>query len=541
MRRLARKTITVILLLACAGFTIGCSAQTPAGTPLTSQAQSPSSQAQSPSSQAQSPSSQGAYLSGTSFAPETERAINDFIAAYGKDAPGWDGSAYVVSDFDNTTAIYDITYQCNVYQLQTMAFALDSTDLRAALASGLDESSEGNADWFDDIDAAYRYLWETYGPFTPAGLDEQAQKSVQADPQWMEFAAKMKALYGHVEDITDDPTACDWVLHWFSGMTEDEVYALYRRSCEAYRDVDSESVTWTSPKSVDSKLGSVSCEFTLGVSVPDDVKAMMKAYADNGIDVWICSASSVDGVRAAVDAYGLEECVHGVIGMTEKLENGVYRPVYDWETGYAWILSDDGAWEKTDLAIRALPSREGKVQAVENALVPLYGCGPLAGFMDSSGDFNFCTEFDSMKMVICYNRADRKITDGAGLVAAVAVCQQDVLGYDLAKANEAGDTYYLLQGRDENGKRALVPSRETLRLGQIEPELFANGDNDALLAYIVENKLTTAEVFDTLAVRCEADDPANVLGIAYGYLDIYDGYHSHNGMASEENALPMAA
>ncbi len=502
-------------------------------------AQPSSSSASSP--QSQSAMTKGSYLSDTSFAHETEEAINDFIAAYGKDAPGSNGSAYVVSDFDNTTAIYDITYQCNIYQLQTMAFALDPSALRAALASGLSEGSDGNADWLDDIASAYSYLWETYGPFTPAGLDEQIRKAVQADPQWMEFAAKMKAFYSHVEDITDDPTACEWVLHWCAGMTEDEVYNLYKRSCETYRDVDSESVTWTSPESIDSRLGVVSCEFTLGVSVPDDVKSMMKAYSDNGIDVWICSASPVDGVRAAVDVYSLEDCVRGVIGMTQKLENGVFMPVYDWETGYAWARADNGSWEKTDRAIRALPSREGKVQAVENALVPLYGCGPLAGFMDSSGDFNFCTEFDSMKMVICYNRANRKVTEGAGLVAAVSVYQQDTLGYDLAKANAAGDTFYLLQGRDENGKRTLRPSRETVKLGQTEPKLFANEDNDALLKYLIDNKLTTAEAFDTFAVRCEADDPANVLGVAYGYLDKYDGYHSHSGVAGEENALPKAA
>ena len=80
-------------------------------------AQPSSSSASSP--QSQSATTKGSYLSGTSFAHETEKAINDFIAAYGKDAAGSNGSAYVVSDFDNTTAIYDITYQCNIYQLQS--------------------------------------------------------------------------------------------------------------------------------------------------------------------------------------------------------------------------------------------------------------------------------------------------------------------------------------------------------------------------------------------------------------------------------------
>ena len=468
-------------------------------------------------------------------------AINDFIASYGKDAQTWDGSAYVVSDFDNTTSIFDITYQCNAYQIQTMSFALEPSALRIALAASLDESANNNGLWLDDICTAYTFLWEKYGPFTATGLDEKTQTSIQADPQWMEFAAKMKALYKHVEETLDDPTACAWVLNWYSGMTEEEVYGLFKRSCETYCDTNTELVTWTSPTEIDSKIGVVSCKFTLGTSVTEDVKEMLAAYSNNGIDVWICSASHADGVRAAVDAYGLDASVCGIIGMTQKLENGRYVPAYDWENGYSWKCQGGGNWEKSEYAICALPSREGKVEAIEHALVPMYECGPLAGFMDSSGDFNFCTEFESMKMVICYNRADRKITEGAGLVAVVAAYQQDTLNYNLATANAAGDTYYLLQGRDENGKRTLRPAKSTLRLGASEEQLFANADNETLLVYAQEHALTTAEIFDTCAITCEADDSKNMLGIRYGYLDEYDGYHSHDGMPVTVNQLQQAA
>ncbi len=526
MRMFARRMLVALLVFVCASFSVACTTQ------------SPSSESSASSQQTQVA---GAYISGTSFAPSTEKAINDFIATYGKDSAEWNGNAYVVSDFDNTTVIFDIACQCNVYQLQTMAFALNPVELRAALASGIDENAYDNALWLDDIETAYSYLWEEYGPFTPAGLDEQNQASIQLNPQWMEFATKMMALYEHVEETIDDPTACAWVLHWNSGMTEDEVYSLFKRSCETYQDVDTKFVTWTSPESIQSKIGVVSREVPLGVSAPEDVKAMLKAYSENGIDVWICSASHADGVRAAVDAYGLSDYVHGVIGMTQKAEQGKYVPEYDWETGCAWLNGGGGAWQKTTSVIRALPSREGKVQAIENALVPMYGCGPLAGFMDSSGDFNFCTEFDSMKMVICYNRADRKITEGAGLVGVVAVYQQESLGYDLAAANTAGDTYYVLQGRDENGKRTLRPSSETVKYGQTEPKLFANADNEKLLSYLKDHDLTTAQAFDMFAVRCEADDPNNVLGITYGYLNQYDGYHSHQGAVKVQDALPKAA
>lgn len=486
---------------------------------------------------ASSPTAEAIYLQGTSFAPETEKAINDFIASYGKDSPAYDGRAYVVSDFDNTTSIFDITYQCSVYQLQSMSFSLNPEDLKAALSTGID--AEKNAPWLDDIDAAYSYLWENYGPFTAAGLDEQAQARIQADPQWTEFATKMKAFYLHEEKELDDAAACEWIMWWYAGMTEEEVYDLFKRACEAYKDADTEHVTWTSPEGIPSKLGVVSCDFELGVSVTPDVKAMLEAYRANGIDVWICSASHADGVRAAVDAFGLSDYVTGVIGMTQQRQAQRYVAAYDYETGFAWRNLGGGSWKKTSYATHALPSREGKVAAIENALIPQYGTGPLAGFMDASGDFNFCTELDSLKMVICYNRANRSIREGAGLVAIAAVRQQEDLGYDLTSANAAGDTYYLLQGRDENGMRSLRPSNRTIRFGESEERLFAGEENDALLAYAREKGLSTKEIFDTFAPHKDAQDPANALGVEYGYLNDYDGYHSHSvsdGTASLQQA-----
>ena len=470
------------------------------------------------------------------FSDQTRQAVSDFVAMYGKDSPDYQGNAYVVSDFDNTTCVFDITYQSIVCQLERMAFAMDPNALETALAVGLDLNADQNAEWIADITAAYSELWETYGPFTAAGADAETMKTMQSDPWWMEFAAKMRAFLYHVEDTTPEEVNYAWILYWFSGMTQDEVYDLFYRSCSENESVESEWVTWTSPKEVESLLGVIECAFQRGVSVTQDVKDMLKAFHDGGIDVWICSASHLDGVRAAVDAFGLSEWVTGVIGMTQTMENGVYLPSYDYENGYAWDNLGGGKWQPSEYRIQALPGMEGKVTAVENALVPRYGCGPLAGFMDSSGDFNFCTEFDSLKFVICYNRANRKITEGAGLVAVLAVYQQETLGYDLAKANAAGDTYYVLQGRNENGLRTMRPSNETIRLDEKKAQLFANEDNEALLQYAMEHDLTTADFLNTFAYATPADDPGNLLGVEYGHLGTYRGYHSVADPAPMESA-----
>ena len=168
---------------------------------------------------------------------------------------------------------------------------------------------------------------------------------------------------------------------------------------------------------------------------------------------------------------------------------------------------------------------KGKVTAVVNAIAPEYdGHGPIAGFMDSTGDFNFCTEFGSLKLVVCFNRATRGVTEGGGLIAELAVYQKDSLGYDLAKANSAGDTLYVLQGREENGLRSFRNSRSTLRYGQTEEKLFKNEENYAQLESFKKDGLTTEEIINKWSIV--RDEESSGLGFKTGFLEEYDGYHS---------------
>ena len=146
--------------------------------------------------------------------------------------------------------------------------------------------------------------------------------------------------------------------------------------------------------------------------------------------------------------------------------------------------------------------------------------------MDSTGDYNFCTEFANLKLVICFNRASRKITDGGGVISELAIYQRDTLGFDLAKANANGDTLYLLQGRDENGMRGLRASDSTLLLGKTEPALFKNAENQAQLQYMIDHKLTTKEIIDRFAIKTAADAEGNDLGLKYGFLTEFAGYHN---------------
>ena len=131
--------------------------------------------------------------------------------------------------------------------------------------------------------------------------------------------------------------------------------------------------------------------------------------------------------------------------------------------------------------------------------------------MDSGGDFHFCTEYSSLKLVVCFNTANKSPEDGAGLVAETALYERDDLGYDLRKANDAGDTFYLLQGRNENGLRSLIPSNATIKFGSSEEKLFKGPENQALLESFKADNLSVKDIFDTYAL---------------GAIEGFTGYHS---------------
>ena len=448
---------------------------------------------------------------------ETQQAIKDLVRLNKNNK-----DAYIVSDFDNTTSIFDIAYQCSIYQIETMSFALSKDEISTVLKTSLGEDETLN-DYIDDVSVSYSHLVDIYGAFTASGINDELLETIHSDTWYQEFSTKMMGLYNYVDSTVLDVVGYEWIMYWYTNMSEQEVYNMFKKSCEKYQYVDTHEVTWTSPN-IDSEVGVISETFVVGASVTDSVKNMLKYYVENGIDTWICSASHIDGVRAAVDAYGLSSYITGVIGMTQKQTNGKFIPAYDYETGYPYINKGGSNWEKTSEPIKALPGREGKVTAIKNALYPRYNSKqPIAGFMDASGDFNFCTEFKDMKMVICYNRANRKITEGAGLVAIAAMYQKEN-NIDLKAANDTGDTLYLLQGRNENGKRSLRESNCTIRFGETEEKLFANQDNDTLFNYLKSNQLSIKDFFDHFAIKTSADN--SVIGVAHGHLDSYSGYHS---------------
>ena len=326
--------------------------------------------------------------------------VRDGLNCFMDDCAGMQ-NAYVVFDFDNTTSIFDVEEQLAIYQLETMSFALDPEQLPKVLATGLNDTPDQCA-WISDISSAYSKLYTAYGPFTPKGLSESMLDTVHSDPQWLEFATKMRAMYDKVGEWASIDDSYNWILYWFCGMTEKEVYDIAYASHKKYSAVNTSVETWTSPSGLGSSVGQVSVSWTKGVQVSENIRELWKCLDENGIDVWVCSASATDPIRAAIDVWGLHDYCTGMLAMTNVLdENGKYVNAYDYENGCGWYARSGGEWEKMTAPEKAQTQGVGKVEAITNAIAPEYeNHGPIAGFMDSTGDYNFCTEFDTLKLVI---------------------------------------------------------------------------------------------------------------------------------------------
>lgn len=453
-----------------------------------------------------------------SWAADVKTNVNIFM-----DKCAHTENAYVVFDFDNTCSIFDMEEQTLVYQLETMSYALSPDEMEVALSSDVDRTKPELDGWLQDIVTAYTHLYDEYGPFCPGGLTEEKQTEIHQNKWWQEFSTKMMAFYDTLTDVEGTKVSYVWILYGFTGMTENELYELSQRAYKKYSQVKTEKATWKSPEDIPSKVGPVSCGITYGVQVTDNIRELWQCLYENGIDVWVCSASGVQPIMAAIDFFGLHPYCKGLLGMTLKMENGKYASAYDYVDGYPYLAEQDGTWSKSTLPTQAQTSGEGKVTSIANALMPLYGGkGPLAGFMDSTGDFWFCTMFSDMKMALCFNRANRKVTDGGGLIAEMAIYQRDCLGMDITKADSLHETFYLLQGRDENGLRSLRPSNQTLRVGDTEERLFANEDNQAVLDFMMANHLTTREAIEKFCIHTTD----SLIGVTYGWTDAYEGYHS---------------
>ncbi|MGT2549066.1 haloacid dehalogenase-like hydrolase [Acinetobacter geminorum] len=371
--------------------------------------------------------------------------LNQLIATYGKDNPNYnpDKRPYIVTDFDNTSVFLDIEEATLIYQLEHLAFNVTPEQLNQIIRKGISSQNfeaaynnqQGQAVNIDkiapDIIASYTWLYHHYN-----GLKgKQSLDQIKQDPHYLDFITKMRYLYAAIGDTFDHEVAYPWVTYLFTGLTEQQVRNLVKATVAWQMQQPIGPVTWTSPAALSGQAGVVKTTWENGLRPYREMQNLFKAFQDNGIDVYVCSASFIDVIKEIISnpeiGYNINEKNAYAMELERDAQN---RILPEFRHGYAQTQG------------------KGKTATIQRFLVSKYGYGPIFIAGDSEGDQNMMQDFATTQKVLIINRL-RSPNSDIGKFS-----QQAVQGYGQANPK------FLLQGRDANTGQ-FRPSMASLSYG----------------------------------------------------------------------------
>ena len=315
--------------------------------------------------------------------------------------PGQGG--YAVFDWDNTCVYLDVEEATVAFQVDRLAFAATPDEMQDALGRGLPKDKEV-AQHLDRLDQAYRWLWPRYNHLLGRGDYDE----VAGSPAHLDFRARYIALYTLLEHRYGPEVAYPWLPFRFTGMTAQQVRNVAAQAVRWQLELPIGPVHWQSAELCVTWRG--------GLRLLPEISSLQRALQSAGVDVWVCTASFVEGIReiASSEEFGYGLPPERVIGLQlETDEQGRYLPLRKAgsEVTYA----------------------RGKTEAVQRLLESRYGCGPLLVAGDSDGD----------APMMSYSKDTR-----VGLIIDTDRPAESAIG-KLATLAKQGDPRYLLQRRND--------------------------------------------------------------------------------------------
>lgn len=379
--------------------------------------------------------------------------LSQLIVEYGTSSSSYnpDQKPYAVFDWDNTTVINDIGEATFTYQIAHLAFKMTPEEFDLAIRKNLPEddfsadynNSDGQSVNIEkiaqDLLSDYTFLYKEYEGMSGS----KPLTDIKKTDQYKDFSAKLRYLYEAVGGTFSSDVSYPWVTYLYAGMTPEEVRTLSIDSIDHALKDDLVYETWESPANLKGQAGQISVTFKRGVR---SVKEMQNLYAtlmENGIDVYVCSASYYDVIYAYAtnSKYGYNVPKENVFAMMlSKNKDGVIQAELD--------------------PTYAQTQGEGKTKTITDLIAIKHGGqAPILIAGDSNGDYAMMKDFPELRMGIVFNllRTPKK---GITLLAQQAI---DTYGKE--------DAVYFLQGRDEN-QGVLLPGRETIKLDSTEAKLM---------------------------------------------------------------------
>lgn len=336
---------------------------------------------------------------------------------------------YAIFDYDNTTVLSDIELATMEWQLENLKvkftpdmvyglFAPHVPDLDAPLVEAGAEGITARM-LIEDIESSYRALTEAAG--TDCGMDISPEKleELRKMPEYDDFKVKVWALYEGDYKTFDYREGFFIIGSLFTGFTYQEVDAFVKEAVAAQTAKGCiKDVIWESPAM--GRAGKVCMVVPDGLALSDEMRCLYAALPENGIDVYVFSAS----LEAVVEAMACDPAYLGL----------------DTAQVYALRMKTDS----TDHVLKEYrqgyvrPYKEGKTEAIKAYIQPRYeGRGPVLVGGDSEGDFSMLTSFDDMRVGLIVDKGQSG--PGIGELRALA----------LAAENGGAPSRYVLQRRDD--------------------------------------------------------------------------------------------
>ena len=360
------------------------------------------------------------------FSDRNVTLLNQLILEKGKHNPTYNPQRlpYVVCDWDNTSAFGDAEETLTWYMLDNFSYALSVGEFRNAVSMNVPHgpskllNNEGRPVVFDDLieDLVddYTFIYNNYNGL--AG--NRSLEDIKISEEFKDLAAKLFVMFDALDATSGTALADQWQGQLMSGMTSEQLTALSEKSIRKNLGGELRKIKLFSSDKLKRHCNGVSSSMFQGLRIYPDMGNLYQRLMDNGIDVYILSASPEDIIIpiATKKAYGYDVPRENVFGARFAKINGILQPT----------LSPD----------RAMTWGAGKVALIKKQFVAPKGYPPLLVFGDSDGDFNMLSEFPETQMGFIVNRLKKGNIGG--------LCQQ--------AHKEMNDVRprYILQGIDEN-------------------------------------------------------------------------------------------
>lgn len=398
---------------------------------------------------ARAASAQAPLLERGKWADQTRQAIEALLARHGRNSPDYQAARrpYAVFDWDNTAIMNDTEEALFMYQINKLAFRLTPAEFGAIIRKGVPagpfsadfKNADGQPVTPDaistDLDADYAWIYNNYQGFKGS----MTLDAIAASAQFQDFRAKLYYLYEAINDTHGPDIGYPWVIYFFANLSRAEVMALAEESNDFGLGDAIAKLKLTSPASLPGKAGVVSVGHTRGLRLTPEIASLMDSMRQNGIDVYVSTASLDDVVRvfASLPKYGYMVPPENVIGLRLEMDGERYLAQYRKN----WPLN----WGP------------GKSTNLRSELLSRKGYGPIFVAGDSDGDYDMLRDFPETEVSLLVNRLKK------GKIGTLCKLATEQRGSRAPR--------YVLQGRFE-GTGQWQPREETLKLGQKEVKIL---------------------------------------------------------------------